>query len=66
MGKIGLPELVLILTIALVIFGPSKLPSIGKSIGLAINEFKNSANKMSEDLITSTDDENKADVKSES
>lgn len=65
MGKIGITELVLILTIALVIFGPSKLPSIGKSIGLAINEFKSGANKISEDIMTSTDDEKKDEKKSE-
>ena len=65
MGKIGITELVLILTIALVIFGPSKLPSIGKSIGLAIGEFKNRANKISEDVMTSTDDEKKDEKKSE-
>lgn len=32
MGKIGMTELILILSIALVIFGPSKLPAIGKSM----------------------------------
>ncbi|HCX62365.1 MAG TPA: twin-arginine translocase TatA/TatE family subunit, partial [Clostridiales bacterium] len=40
MGRIGPGELVLLLLIALVIFGPSKLPEIGKSMGSAINEFK--------------------------
>lgn len=50
MGKLGIPELVLILVIALVIFGPSKLPAIGKSFGQAIGEFKTSLNKTSKDL----------------
>jgi sec-independent protein translocase protein TatA len=49
-GRIGAGELVLILAIALVIFGPSKLPEIGKSIGKAISEFKGHANKVSQDL----------------
>lgn len=40
MGRLGIGELIVILIIALVIFGPSKLPEVGKSIGLAINEFK--------------------------
>ncbi|MDY6065821.1 MAG: twin-arginine translocase TatA/TatE family subunit [Finegoldia sp.] len=40
MSRIGTSELILILIIALVIFGPSKLPEIGKSFGKAINEFK--------------------------
>lgn len=41
-GRLGFGELVLILGIALVIFGPSKLPQIGKAMGQAIGEFKNS------------------------
>jgi len=49
-GKLGAPELILILAIALVIFGPSKLPEIGRSLGKAINEFKGHANKITEDL----------------
>jgi sec-independent protein translocase protein TatA len=49
-GRIGATELILILAIALVVFGPSKLPEIGKSLGKAINEFKGHANKMSKDL----------------
>lgn len=36
----GMPELILILIIALVIFGPKKLPEIGKAIGKGISEFK--------------------------
>ena len=39
-GKIGLPELLLILLIALLIFGPSKLASVGKGLGEAIRNFK--------------------------
>jgi sec-independent protein translocase protein TatA len=49
-GKIGAMELILILAIALIIFGPSKLPAIGKSIGEAFGQFKSHANKVSEDL----------------
>lgn len=41
-GKIGIPELILILVIALVVFGPSKLPEVGESLGRAIREFKKS------------------------
>ena len=37
---LGFPELVVILVIALVVFGPSKLPSLGKSLGEAIRGFK--------------------------
>ncbi|WP_315118360.1 twin-arginine translocase TatA/TatE family subunit [uncultured Clostridium sp.] len=58
-GRIGMGELVLILAIALIIFGPSKLPEVGKSLGKAINEFKNHANKISEDVKVDIDSDNK-------
>lgn len=47
---IGMSELIVILVIALLIFGPSKLPEIGKSFGRAISEFKNHATRISEDV----------------
>lgn len=40
MFGLGLPELAIVLVIALVVFGPSKLPSLGKSLGEAIRGFK--------------------------
>lgn len=40
MFGLGMPELVLILVIALVVFGPSKLPELGSSVGKAIREFR--------------------------
>ena len=49
-GRLGATELILILAIALIIFGPSKLPEIGKSIGEAFGQFKSHANKVSEDI----------------
>lgn len=55
-GKIGAPELILILGIALVIFGPGKLPEIGKAFGKAIGEFKSHANKISEDVKVDLED----------
>lgn len=45
-GKIGATELILILGIALVIFGPAKLPEIGKAFGKSIKEFKDNVNKV--------------------
>ncbi|MFW5648333.1 MAG: twin-arginine translocase TatA/TatE family subunit [Candidatus Alkaliphilus sp. MAG34] len=48
-GRIGTQELLLVLGIALVIFGPGKLPEIGKSFGKAIGEFKNYASRTSKD-----------------
>lgn len=38
--NLGVPELILILTIALVVFGPRKLPEIGRSLGKTLNEFR--------------------------
>lgn len=49
LSRIGTSELILILVIALVIFGPSKLPEIGKAIGTSIKEFKKSIGSISED-----------------
>lgn len=40
MFGLGVPELVLILIIGLVIFGPGKLPDVGKALGKSIREFK--------------------------
>ena len=39
MPSLGLPELIVILVIALVIFGPKKLPEVGRAIGTSIKEF---------------------------
>ncbi|AXI09311.1 twin-arginine translocase TatA/TatE family subunit [Oceanobacillus zhaokaii] len=43
LNSIGIPGLILILIVALVIFGPSKLPEIGRSFGTSLREFKNAA-----------------------
>ncbi len=40
MGGLGFPELMVILVIALIIFGPSKLPQLGEGMGKAIRNFK--------------------------
>lgn len=40
MGRLGLPELIVILLIVFVIFGASRLPGIGRGIGSAIKNFK--------------------------
>lgn len=59
LGPLGVKELVLILIIALVIFGPKKLPEIGKSVGQMLSSFregsKESADKESETKEAKTD-----------
>jgi len=45
-GNIGLPEMILIMTVALIVFGPKKLPEIGRTIGKAIREFKKSTEEI--------------------
>jgi len=45
-GKIGVPELVLILVIALIIFGPRKLPEIGRAIGKGLREFRQATSEV--------------------
>ena len=49
MFGLGWQELLIILVIALIIFGPKKLPEIGKSLGQAINGFKESTKKASDE-----------------
>jgi TatA/E family protein of Tat protein translocase len=45
-GPIGMPELLIILTIALIIFGPRKLPELGRSLGKSLGEFKRASNEL--------------------
>jgi TatA/E family protein of Tat protein translocase len=43
--NLGFPEMVFIFVLALIIFGPKKLPEIGRQIGRALNEFKRASNE---------------------
>lgn len=49
MPSLGFPELIIILVIALIIFGPGKLPSVGGSIGKALREFKKASKELTMD-----------------
>lgn len=49
-GKLGMGELILILVIALVIFGPSKLPEVGKAMGRALREFRQATREIAEKI----------------
>jgi sec-independent protein translocase protein TatA len=57
MGPIGFPEMLVILVVALIIFGPRKLPELGRSLGRSINEFKRASNE----LRSTLDDEIQAE-----
>lgn len=50
MFGLGVPELVIILIIALVIFGPRKLPEIGGAVGKAIREFRKASDEIKRDV----------------
>ena len=45
-GSIGMPEMIIILVIALIIFGPRKLPELGRSLGRSLGEFKKASNEL--------------------
>jgi sec-independent protein translocase protein TatA len=49
-GSIGMPELIIILVIALIIFGPRKLPELGRSLGRSLREFKKASNELQNTL----------------
>ena len=50
MFGLGIPELIVIFVIALVVFGPKKLPDLGKSIGRAMAEFKKAQQEFQESV----------------
>lgn len=49
-GSLGFPELIVIFLVALIVFGPKKLPDIGRSIGRALGEFKRASNDLKNTL----------------
>ena len=56
MGGIGGMEIFIILVVALVIFGPKKLPEMGRSLGKAIREFKSAGTELQDELTKAADE----------
>jgi sec-independent protein translocase protein TatA len=63
MPHIGAMELILILVLALVIFGPGKLPDLGKAVGKTIKEFRSSSKEIMNDIETNENENNKEEQK---
>jgi sec-independent protein translocase protein TatA len=61
MGSLGLPELIIVAIIALLIFGPKKLPDLGAGLGKAIRDFKGAIN----DSDSQQEEKKKEDKKEE-
>jgi TatA/E family protein of Tat protein translocase len=59
MFNIGIPELIIILVLALIIFGPGKLPDVGKAIGKSLNEFKKASREITEEVTGKDENESK-------
>jgi len=55
MFGIGMPELLLLLAIALIVVGPKKLPELAKALGRGLAEFKKATNELKESLETNTE-----------
>ncbi|WP_281347108.1 twin-arginine translocase TatA/TatE family subunit [Virgibacillus doumboii] len=60
MMNIGIPGLIIILVIALIIFGPSKLPQLGKAVGQTLSEFRSSTKDVVDDITEPVEDAKKA------
>ena len=56
MGVMGGVEIFIILIVALIIFGPQKLPEMGRSLGKAIREFKSAGNQIQDEITKVTDE----------
>ena len=59
LSNIGVHGLILILVLALIIFGPKKLPEIGRAFGQTLREFKKSTRELTSDVMEEFEDEKK-------
>jgi len=58
-GKIGLWEILLILAVALIVFGPAKLPELGRSIGNGLREFRKATSELKDTISLEDRDSDK-------
>ena len=56
LSNIGIPGLILIIVLALIIFGPKKLPELGRAVGQTLSEFKRSARELTSDVVEEIDE----------
>ena len=54
--NIGVPGLILILVIALIVFGPNKLPELGRAVGRTLKEFKKATNELTSEITSASDE----------
>ncbi|MFE8695806.1 twin-arginine translocase TatA/TatE family subunit [Cytobacillus sp. FJAT-53684] len=59
LSNIGVPGLILILVLALIIFGPKKLPEIGRAFGQTLREFKKSTRELTSDVMEEFEEDDK-------
>ncbi|MGN1401064.1 MAG: twin-arginine translocase TatA/TatE family subunit [Bacillus sp. (in: firmicutes)] len=59
LSGIGIPGMILIIVLALIIFGPKKLPEIGRAMGQTLNEFKKSTRGLTSDVMDDIEEEKK-------
>jgi sec-independent protein translocase protein TatA len=64
MGDIGLPELLVIFIIILVLFGPGKLPDVGKAIGEALRGFKKALQEPDKNIVERSLEKDDANTRS--
>lgn len=65
MFNLGVPELILILVVGLVVFGPKKLPEVGRSVGKGLREFKKAMNDIKQTIDIESEFKEVADIKKE-
>lgn len=62
-SSIGIPGLIIILVLALILFGPAKLPQLGKAVGDTLREFKKSTKEVVDDVTEPFESEEKRILK---